>query len=202
MLWKKIKEEILQLNGTQRFFIMCAMLCGFCITADYGIVRPVSNSIFLTEHGSDFFPYAWLAIVPLNFLLVELYNRFLSRLGIKRMFFAIIATIALVNTLCAIFIMKIPYVPFFFYVWKEIYIMLLFQQLWSVIHMTIQMKQAKFIYGLIFAFGGLGGILGSALPSFCAVSMGLRAFVTQNSSKLVWHQRIFVSSQLPCSVTW
>lgn len=172
MLWKKFKDEILQLTGTQRIFIFCAMICGFCITADYGIVRPVSNSIFLTAHGTDLFPYAWLAIIPLNFLLVELYNRFLARLGVFKMFLSIVISIAVVNTFCAIFMAKIPFLSFFFYVWKEIYVMLLFQQLWSVIHSTIQMGQAKFLYGLVFAFGGLGGIVGSILPSFCAVSMG------------------------------
>ncbi len=172
MLWKKFKEEILQFTRTQKIFILCAMICGFCITADYGIIRPVSNSIFLSAHGSDLFPYAWLAIVPLNFLLIELYNRFLARIGIKRMFFTIIITIAIINTFCAIFMTTIPFVPFFFYVWKEIYVILLFQQLWSVIHSTIQMGQAKFLYGLIFAFGGIGGIFGSAFPSYFAVSIG------------------------------
>ena len=172
MLWRKIKDELLQLTGVQRIFIFCAMICAFCITADYGIVRPVSNSIFLTQHGSDFFPYAWLAIVPLNFLMVELYNRFLSRIGVKRMFITILLVVALVNTFCAITMTKLPFVAFFFYVWKEIYVVLLFQQLWSVIHSTIQMNQAKFLYGLIFAVGGLGGIFGSILPGFFAVSMG------------------------------
>lgn len=172
MIWRKLKEEILQLTGAQRIFILCAMICAFCITADYGIVRPVSNSVFLTEHGTDFFPYAWLAIVPLNFLLVELYNRFLARLGVLRMFLAIVIFIAFVNVFCAIFMTKIPFVTFFFYVWKEIYIMLLFQQLWSVIHSNVQMGQAKFLYGLVFAVGGLGGIFGSIFPGFFAVSMG------------------------------
>ncbi len=172
MLWRKFKDEILQLNGVQKIFIFCAMICAFCITADYGVVRPVSNSIFLTLHGTNLFPYAWLAIVPLNFLLVELYNRFLSRLGVLRMFLAIVLFVASVNTFCAITMTKIPFVAFFFYVWKEIYIMLLFQQLWSVIHSTIHMSQAKFLYGLIFAVGGLGGIFGSILPGFFAVSIG------------------------------
>ncbi|HEY5235907.1 MAG TPA: hypothetical protein VIJ14_07000, partial [Rhabdochlamydiaceae bacterium] len=157
MLWRKFKEEILQLTGTQRIFVFCAMICAFCITSDYGIVRPVSNSIFLTQHGTDLFPYAWLAIVPLNFLMVELYNRFLSRIGVLRMFITIILVVAFVNTFCAITMTKIPFVAFFFYVWKEIYVVLLFQQLWSVIHSTIHMSQAKFLYGLVFAVGGLGG---------------------------------------------
>ncbi|HEX2579794.1 MAG TPA: hypothetical protein VHK67_05280, partial [Rhabdochlamydiaceae bacterium] len=172
MHWRKIKDELLRLTKTQKIFIFCAMVCGFCITADYGIVRPVSNSIFLTQHGVDFFPYVWLAIVPLNFLIIELYNRYLSRLGVRRMFLTIALCIALVSTFCAITMTKLPFVAFFFYVWKEIYIMLLFQQLWSVVHTTIQLSQAKFLYGLIFAFGGLGGVFGSTLPGFFATSVG------------------------------
>lgn len=172
MLWKGLKEEILKLKTQQRIFILCAMICSFCITADYGIVRPVSNGIFLTAHGSRLLPCAWIAILPLNFLLVELYNRFLSRLGVLKMFFTIILVAATINTFCGLFMTKIAFLPFFFYVWKEIYVMLLFQQLWSVIHSTIQMGQAKFLYGLLFAVGGLGGVIGSLFPSFFATSIG------------------------------
>ena len=172
MLWKGFKEELLQFSRTQWFFISCAMVCGFCIMFDYGVVRPVSNSIFITHYGSDFFPYAWLAIVPLSFVIVELYNRFLARLGVFKMFVTIIVTIGAINIFCALFMNKISFLPFFFYVWKEIYVMLLFQQLWSVIHSTLHMRQAKYIYGLIFAVGGVGGILGNVIPGYLAVKMG------------------------------
>ena len=172
ILLKGFKEEILQFSRSQWFFIMLAMICGFCIMFDYGIVRPVSNSVFITSYGSNFFPYAWLAIVPLSFLIVELYNRFLAKLGVLKMFLAIIATISVINVFCALYMSKISFLPFFFYVWKEIYVMLLFQQLWSVIHSTLQMKQAKYIYGLIFAVGGVGGILGNIVPGYFAVKMG------------------------------
>ena len=100
------------------------------------------------------------------------------------MFLTIILVMALVNTFCAITMTKIPFVSFFFYVWKEIYVMLLFQQLWSVIHSTIHMSQAKFLYGLIFAFGGLGGIFGSILPGFFAVSMGSPNLIFASSRSL------------------
>lgn len=172
MFFKGLKEEILNLSRDHKIFILCAMICSFCITADYGIVRPVSNGVFLTTHGSSLLPYAWIAIVPLNFLLIEFYNRFLNRLGVLKMFFVIIGFAALVNTTCAFLMTKVTFLPFFFYVWKEIYVMLLFQQLWSVVHSTIAMSQAKYLYGFLFAFGGLGGVLGSTLPGFFATSLG------------------------------
>lgn len=172
MFWNWIKSETAKLAGGKHLFILCAMLCGFCIMGDYGIVRPVSHSVFLSTYGSHFFPYVWLAIVPFNFLIIELYNRFLPKIGIHKMFYMILALIVVLNTSAALFMTKIPAFAFCFYIWKEIYVMLLFQQLWSVIHSTIKMDQAKYLYGVIFACGGLGGILGNAFPGYCAVKIG------------------------------
>lgn len=172
MSWKSFKEEAERLTGGQKLFILCAMVCGFCITADYGIVRPVSHSVFLSRYGSQFFPYVWLAIVPFNFLVIEFYNRFLPKIGIKKMFYVILGSIITGNCCAAFFMDKVPFFPFIFYIWKEIYVMLLFQQLWSVVHSTIRMEQAKLLYGLLFAFGGIGGIVGSILPGYFAVQVG------------------------------
>ncbi len=166
------REQLLKLTAGQPLFILCAMICGFCIMGDYGIIRPVSHSIFLSAYGSNYFPYVWLAIVPFNFLIIELYNRFLPKIGIYKMFYTILALIFLFNITASLFILKIPSFAFFFYIWKEIYVMLLFQQLWSVIHSTVQVKEAKYLYGIIFGCGGLGGILGNAFPGYCAVHLG------------------------------
>ncbi len=172
MSWNSIKSELARITGGKHLFIICAMVCGFCIMGDYGIVRPISHSVFLSTYGSHFFPYVWLAIVPFNFLIIELYNRFLPKIGIHKMFYSILGLIVVFNTGAALFMTKIPAFAFFFYIWKEIYVMLLFQQLWSVVHSTIKMDQAKYLYGLIFACGGLGGILGNSLPGYFAVKVG------------------------------
>lgn len=172
MSWKTFKKEVFELLPSQKIFIICAMVCGFCIMGDYGIVRPVSHSIFLTTYGGLFFPYVWLATVPFNFLIVELYNRFLPKIGVQRMFYTILGSIIGVNILAAFFLSKVPSFPFFFYIWKEIYVMLLFQQLWSLIHSTIRMGQAKYLYGLFFGFGGIGAICGSQFTDYWAVKVG------------------------------
>src|SRR3990167_6396300 len=169
MFLNALKEKFTMLTGGRPLFILCGMICGFCIMGDYGIVRPVSHSVFLSTYGSQFFPYVWLAIVPFNFLVVELYNRFLPKIGIHRMFYTILAVIICVNTCAAIFVTKIPAFSFLFYIWKEIYVMLLFQQMWSVIHTTVKSDQAKYLYGVLFACGGMGCILGNAFSGTCAV---------------------------------
>lgn len=171
-MWTALKNELTSFTWTQKRFILSAMLCGFFISAEYAIVRPVSNSVFIHAYGSSLFPYAWLATIPLNLLLVSLYNRFLPRLGCLRMCCIILALAMSGSVVSVFFLKKISSLPFIFYVWKEVYVMLLFQQLWSVIHSTIEMRRAKYLYGVLFGIGAVGAVLGSMLPGFFAIQMG------------------------------
>lgn len=153
-------------------FIISAMACGFFISADYSIVRPVSNSLFIHFYGTEYLPFAWLFGLPFSFIAVSLYNRYLARIGCWKMFLIIGSSVVGTNLICAFFIDQMSWFSFFFYMWKEVYIMLMFQQLWSVIHSTVNKEKAKHLYGLLFGFGALGGLLGSFLPGFFAVKIG------------------------------
>lgn len=167
-----VRNELSSFSTKERLFILFAMLCSFFISSEYAIVRPVSNSIFLTAYGSSAFPYAWLGIVPLNLLVVALYNKYLPRLGCFKMLVAIAVFVTTVNLFCCLFLNQISWLPFVFFLWKEVYIMLMFQQLWSVIHSAISFSKAKYLYGFFFGIGALGSSLGSLLPGFFAVKMG------------------------------
>jgi len=167
-----IKSELLSYSRVEKLVILCAMICSFCITAEYAITKPTSNSIFISHYTVKWLPYAWLATVPLNLLVVSLYNRFLSTLGCFRLFLiTVFLTIAL-NLFSAIYINQIASLPFILYIWKDIYVLLMFQQLWSVIHSMTKMSRAKYLYGILFGIGGLGSIVGSLVPSFFALKMG------------------------------
>ena len=176
---KTIQNQINSFKGTflsfsfrEKIFILCAMLCGFFICAEYAIIRPVSNSLFIHAYSSNFFPYAWLAVIPLNLLIVSLYNHFLPKWGCAKMFLLTLSAIMGGNLFFALFIKQFHCLPFLFYVWKEVYILFMFQQLWSVIHTTIKMDQAKLLYGIFFGVGGIGSLFGSCFPGFFAVQVG------------------------------
>lgn len=171
-MFEAIRSEFKTLTRSESLFILFMLLCSFLIQADYAAIRPVSNAIFISSYGSSWFPYAWLATVPLNFLLISWYNKYLPRWGCFRTFLTIITTIISFNLFCALFLKKLSWLPFAFYIWKEVYIMLMFQQIWSVIHSTIKYSQAKYLYGIIFGIGALGAIAGSILPGFFAVTLG------------------------------
>jgi AAA family ATP:ADP antiporter len=172
LLFKEIRNEFTAFSTQERLFILFAMLSGFFISCEYAITRPVSNALFLTAYGASAFPYAWLALLPLNMIIVALYNKYLPQLGCFRMFAAIAASVTLINLFSSVFLKQISWFPFVFYIWKEVYIMLMFQQLWSVIHSAISFGKAKYLYGFFFGVGALGATLGSTLPGFFAVKIG------------------------------
>lgn len=166
------KLKFLSFSFKEKIFIVTAMLSVFCICADYSVTRPVSNSLFIEAYSTKFLPYAWISIIPINFLVIALYNRFLSRWGVSRMFVTIALSIVATNIASAIFIKDVPFWPFALYIWKDVYIMLMLQQIWSIINATLDMKKAKFLYGIIYGGGGLGGICGSLISGFLAVRVG------------------------------
>lgn len=155
-----------------RRFLCAAMGCSFLIAMEYAAVRPASVSLFLSAHGTKMLPYAWLAAVPLNLLLVSLYNRFLPKWGYLRTCLTIVLSIASFNLLCALCIRSVPFLPFLFYAWKEVYILLMYQQLWSLLHAEIPLERAKGLYGMILGVGSLGALAGSCLPWLMATQFG------------------------------
>ncbi len=175
MLLDKCRQAFLSVSkfsAREKLFFLFAMAAGFLISADYAIIRSVSNSLFIHAYGASAFPYAWLVSIPLNLIAVSLYNYCLPKFGCFPVFLVSAAMISLGNAVCVPIIDKFSFLPFVLYVWKELYVMLMFQQLWSVIHASTVLRQAKYLYGILFGIGALGGFCGSLLPSFGAVEMG------------------------------
>lgn len=171
-LISEIKKEIFAFSLKERLFILCIIPCIFFIMGEYSVTRPPSDSIFISNYGTAYFPYVWLATVPLNFLIVYLYNRFLPRLGCFRTFGISCFLIVFINVLNGMLLKSFPSIIFFQYAWKDIYILLIFKQLWSMIHSTIKVNQAKYLYGFLFAMGGVGATVCSLIPGFFALSLG------------------------------
>ncbi len=154
------------------YFLFFALVVGFFISAEYGATRPVSHALFLSVFSSQIVPWAWLAIIPLNFVVVSCYNRFLPRIGPMKMIWIIGALIMAINFVSALSLRSFPQWIFFQFVWKDIYILLMFKQLWSMIHTTIDPGRAKYLYGLFFGIGAIGAIGGNQIPAYFAVLFG------------------------------
>lgn len=171
-LFSSIRTELKSFSKTEKLFILFSMLAGFSIASEYAIVRPASQALFLTVFSSKAFPWVWLATVPLNLFVVYLYNRFLPKIGPLRLLTSIASAAISINLFCGFFLSYFPWFIFVHFAWKDIYILLMFKQLWSMIHSTIAAARAKYLYGIIFSMGTFGSILGSFVPGFFAVSLG------------------------------
>ncbi len=153
-------------------FVVPAVITGFLISLEYGITRPASNAIFITQFSPDYFPYAWLAMVPLNFLVISFYNRLVTLWGCVKTFLVSTSIVSTINILTAIFALDIPLLAFLQFICKDIYILLMFKQLWSLVHHSMDTAKAKYLYGLLFGVGSFGSTLGGLFPSFFAVNIG------------------------------
>jgi ATP:ADP antiporter, AAA family len=167
-----LRQEFSSLLQSEKLFIIFSMLIGFFISADYGITRPVSQSIFLSVFTASAYPAFWLATVPLNLAVVFLYSRYLPRINPLRMMMVVCVVVMVINLLCVVLIPIYPKIIFFHFCWKDVYILLMFKQLWSMIHSTIASSRAKYLFGAIFGVGMCGGVLGSLIPGFLAPVFG------------------------------
>lgn len=167
-----LSEEFSSYSKRERYFLLFAMLCGFFICCEYAVIRPVSNSLFIHNYSARAFPYAWIAIVPINLLMVSVYNRLLPKWGSRTLFLGLMFAVMVINSLCGFLAKKFYAIPFAFYMWKELYVLMMFQLVWSVIHANVKFSKAKYLYGFFYGVGGIGSILGSSFPGFFAVTYG------------------------------
>src|SRR3989304_10390695 len=150
------KKNFLDFNASQKIFILSIAICVFLFSCDYAIIRPASTSLFISNFSSKMFPYSWILGVPFNLLIVYLYNRFLPVIGCLKTFFTFVCSIICINILTSLFATKFPILIFLQFIFKDVYILLAFKQVWSMIHTTINTQKAKFLYGLLFGCGGIG----------------------------------------------
>lgn len=165
-------NEIRSFSSKERVFVFFSMVVAFFIAGEYAITRPSSHALFLSTFSSRAVPWLWLATVPVNFLAIYLYNRFLPRFGPLKIWMVVSSSVLLVNIGAASILSAFPEYIFIQCIWKDIYILLMFKQLWSMIHCTIAPSRAKYLYGLIFSSGTLGSCLCSCIPSFWATFLG------------------------------
>ncbi|MFA5250891.1 MAG: Npt1/Npt2 family nucleotide transporter [Parachlamydiales bacterium] len=152
----------------ERRFIFSVGLSIFLVSFEYGITRPVCTSLFVGFYGAKAIASAWYVTVPINLTVVYFYNRFLPKWGCFKLFLVIASSAVLMNSLAAFF----GAASFLQFIWKDIYILLMFKQLWSLIHSTIATAKAKYLYGIIAGMGGFGSVLGGLVPLFLAVPLG------------------------------
>jgi len=143
---------------------------GFSLMVSYGMVRPLSNSLFSDLVGPQNMFWG-MALVPIVVTAVMIpYARAISGLGPRR-------TLAL-STLISAALLLVPILfrgregAFGLYLWREAYIVLLVEQFWAFANSSVDTRTGKRLYGLLLVVGGLGAIAGNGIVSLLAEAVG------------------------------
>lgn len=144
-----------------------AVLCG------YEMLRSSANTLFVQAYGKQGLPWALgLTLIGVT-LLTYIYGRLLSILGPRHTLQAttVLAIVTIVASYAAI---RIGWKParVVLFIFKESYVVLLIEQIWSYIDSTLDPKAAKRLNGPICGVAGIGAVTGGLVLGRLSQSLG------------------------------
>lgn len=125
------------------------------------VVKPVRNSLFLSELGAAKLPYMYLATAVLTGILVLIDFKLSSILN-RLTFMSTTIGFLLLNLVVFWWLVKLPgkWVAPTFYIWISFFNYLLVAHFWTFANDFFNPREAKRLYGFILTIGTLGGITG------------------------------------------
>ncbi len=125
------------------------------------IVKPVRNSLFLSEFGISKLPYMYIATAVFTGILV-LFDVKLSSFLNRKTFVSVTMGFLLLNLVIFGWLVKLPYrwVPAVFYIWIYFFNYMLVAHFWTFANEFFNLREGKLLFGFILTIGTLGGIAG------------------------------------------
>ncbi|MBI4678941.1 MAG: hypothetical protein HY748_15285 [Elusimicrobia bacterium] len=164
----------------------CISIAATFLVGSYEFVRSVSTSLFITSFGAASLPYAMTAVPFAMALLVYCYGRLLSRLGAMRTLIVSSLGSALVFLICYLALKRgVDGAAAFLYVFRQVYIVLIVEQYWSLINSFLKPAQARLYNGPIIGGASIGPILAGWLIHKKAVAMGSEQIILLAVAALV-----------------
>ncbi len=145
---------------------------GFVLASIY-VLKPVRNTLFLDRIGIEQLPYVLILVAIVGGISATLYTRLTDRIRIDRLIlgtFLFLATNLLLFQW--LFSFNHPSIYYIFYVWVNLYGLLVVSLLWLQANALFNPREARRLFGLI-GTGGIGGaILGGVFTRWAADNVG------------------------------
>jgi AAA family ATP:ADP antiporter len=156
------------------------MMFGYSFLAmtAYNIVQPITRSRFISSLGSENLPYVLLVSAFIIGFLMQGYSR-LGALLPGRWLIPVTqgGMVALLITFWILFAAGQEWVDVGFYLFGQIYAVLLISQFWTLANLIYDPRQAKRVFGFIGGGASLGGAVGSSITAFMVEEVGTTQLV-------------------------
>ena len=144
----------------------------------YELLRSSSNALLKAAYGAENFVFAMAAIPIFITAVLVFYNKALNRFGTKTTLFLTIA----ISQIC-LFVLYLCLLKGYsvaslaLYLFREIYIVLFVEQVWSFLNTILEKTTAKKLYGRFLAVTTMGALLGDAIVYSFAGSWGAKHMI-------------------------
>lgn len=167
----KIFSHIVDIRPGEKTIAFLLFSYFFLIMASYYIIKPVRDAQYLKERGALYLPIAYLLTAFVMAFFVAFYSRL--QVKVKRRILIISSLIFFIVTCLLsqrLFVGDRDYswMPLVFWVWANIYIIVLATQFWMLVNDVFNPREAKRLIGFFGSGGLLGGILGALLTGVIA----------------------------------
>jgi HEAT repeat protein/CRP-like cAMP-binding protein len=184
-LTRRALAPLVQLREGESTMAVLMFAFSFLAMTAYNIVQPIVRSRFITALGADNMPYVLLVSVFIIGALMQGYSRLGTLLPgrwvVPATQFGMVALLAGFWVLAGL---GNQWVEVAFYLFGQIYGVLLISQFWTLANLIYDARAAKRLFGFIGAGSSLGGITGGAITTLAVESVGNRNLMLVSAAVL------------------
>lgn len=159
-MWKDFTSD------ERRIFVFCSISFFFCL-GSYPAIRSLAQSLFLEHVGAEKIPYAWMITIFALAFVIALFNKLQKTYYVQRLH-SLIGFVSLFLLGGSYLAMEAgqSWGAYSFFIWKEIYIVMLVGFTFSFCNNFYQENQAKLLYGPYGAIGAVGAVIGGQMTAY------------------------------------
>ena len=162
-------------NKSIRLSILSLCVAGFFSLCGYEFLRSTSASLFQATFGVSQLPIAMASIPIVLVIALYFYNKSLTHMGARRtlLLSGIISFVILFACVVGLHFEN-RYATAIFYVFREVYIVLIIEQFWSFFNSSLKVAEAKKWTGILTGISSFGAILGGLAVHQLSQPLGTR----------------------------
>lgn len=162
----RILSRIIDIRPGEEIIASLLFLYFFFIMFPYYIIKPYRDAKYIIKEGSEYLPIAYLTTAIVVGIVVALYSRLQARVP-RRVLIILCLVFFMVTCLISqrLFVKeeKFAWMPLVFWVWANLFIVVLGTQFWMLVNDVFNPREAKRLIGFFGSGGLLGGIFGALL---------------------------------------